>query len=693
MFSQHARLSAALLFPGLLLLWSSTLGQSPTLLPLPSPGGTRGPSALLFRGDGKQLWVAEQDENDIALVDCDSGRTVAHLPSGGQQPCALAASPDGHALVVANTFSGSVGIVDIDKRSLRTKIPLLGEPAGVAVTPDGRAWVSVSQLDQVAVIDIAGGKITRRIPVGHGPRVLALAPDGKTLVCANSLGGSLSLIDTDTNVERRRIALPAINLRGMAFTPDGAHIWVTGQQPHNELSTTRPETLWSNVLCEATIGVREEEKGKREKGKEPGIERMLVLDGADYGAADPCGLALDERGETAYVTLSGTHEAAVVPLIGNREQGTGNRGEIKKEEGAKAKSIFRSDGGAIDADLPIIAVGAEMRRISVGCNPRALTLRPHSGDVWIANHLGNSLTVLSSADLQNGANARVGVAEKAGNAPGGTGAALNGADKAQGGADKALKEAPQAGTALVGLEKAAAGLQTMRVVTLDAPFPSPNRRLKGRFFFSSAHVSHGQFFSCESCHPNGGTDGLSWKFAHVKDGMDARNTKDLRGLLLMTSPYGWGGREDDFEVFVHDEVGGLLKTRKLQHPEVHALWDLVNETPLPANPYRNSDGTMTASALRGKNLFTGQGGCVNCHVGVMSGGTRKRENIGTTPKDVTIDVPHLVGAYASAPYLHDGRAQTLEEIFTKYNPGHLHGNADSLTPEQLKDLVEYVKEL
>lgn len=691
MFPNHARLSAALLFPGLLLLWSSTLGQAPTLLPLPASGGTRGPSALLFRPDGKQLWVAEQDENDIALVDCDSGRTLAHLPSGGQQPCALAASPDGHALVVANTFSGSVGIVDVDKRTVRAKISLLGEPAGVAVTPDGRAWVSVSQLDQVAVIDIAGGKITRRIPVGHGPRVLALAPDGKTLVCANSLGGSLSLIDTDTNTERRRIALPAINLRGMAFTPDGAHVWVTGQQPHNELSTLRPETLWSNVLCEAGIrgqgsGVKEE-KGAREKGKETGLERMLVLDRAEYGAADPCGLALDEKGETAYVTLSGTHEAAVVPLHEGRGQDSGVRGqEIQKEEGAKTKSIFRSDGGAIDPALPIIAVGAEVRRISVGCNPRALALRPRSGDVWIANHLGNSLTVLPPANLRNGANPEARVAEKAGNAPGGTGNASNGADKAP-------KEALQAGKAPEGAEKVSAELPAMRVVALDAPFPSPNRRLKGRFFFSSAHVSHGQFFSCESCHPNGGTDGLSWKFAHVKDGMDARNTKDLRGLLLMTSPYGWGGREDDFEVFVHDEVGGLLKTRKLQHPEVHALWDLVNETPLPANPYRNADGTMTASALRGKDLFTGQGGCANCHVGVMSGGTRKRENIGTTPKDITIDVPHLAGAYASAPYLHDGRAQTLEEIFTKYNPEHLHGNADSLTPEQLKDLLEYVKEL
>ena len=647
-------LSAVLLVPGLLLAWGSTRGQSPGAMPLPAQGGTRGPSALCFRPDGKQVFVAEQDENDIAILDGADGKPAAHLPSGGEQPVALALSPDNHALIVANTFSGSVGIVDIDKQTVRTKIPLLGEPAGVAVTPDGRAWVSVSQLDQVAVVDIAQGKITQRIPVGHNPRVLALSPDGKTLVCANSLGGSLSLIDTETTKERARIPLPAINLRGMAFTANGSHLWVTGQQPHNELSTTRPESLWSNVLCEVRMG---EEKEKRRRGEEEtehrepstlnpqpstasGLERMLVLDMPEYGASDPCGLALDGKGETAYVALSGTHEVAVVSLKGMSDKGKEISGSAEA-----AKPIFKSDGGEISPNFPVAHVGTELRRLRVGCNPRALARRPHSEEIWVGNHLGNSLAVLPSVGSSAGA------------------------------------------------DKAAAESQTLRLVDLGTPSPSPNRRLKGRFFFASAHVSRGQFFSCESCHPDGGTDGLSWKFAHVKDGMDARNTKDLRGLLLLTAPYGWGGREEDFEVFVHDEVGGLLKTRKLQHPEVHALWDVVNETPLPPNPYRSADGSLTPAALRGRALFMGQGGCVNCHVGNMSGGTKKRENIGTTPKEVTIDIPHLVGAYASAPYLHDGRALTLEEIFTKYNPEHLHGSADSLTPAQLKDLLEYVKEL
>ena len=57
------------------------------------------------------------------------------------------------------------------------------------------------------------------------------------------------------------------------------------------------------------------------------------------------------------------------------------------------------------------------------------------------------------------------------------------------------------------------------------------------------------------------------------------------------------------------------------------------------------------------------------------------------------DVPHLAGAYDTDPYLHDGRARTLEEIFGKYNPQKLHGKAHDLSPAEMQDLLEYVREL
>jgi cytochrome c peroxidase len=56
-------------------------------------------------------------------------------------------------------------------------------------------------------------------------------------------------------------------------------------------------------------------------------------------------------------------------------------------------------------------------------------------------------------------------------------------------------------------------------------------------------------------------------------------------------------------------------------------------------------------------------------------------------------VPHLSNIYDSAPYLHNGIATTLEEIWTRYNPHDEHGLTNDMTKDQLNDLIEYLKTL
>jgi cytochrome c peroxidase len=57
------------------------------------------------------------------------------------------------------------------------------------------------------------------------------------------------------------------------------------------------------------------------------------------------------------------------------------------------------------------------------------------------------------------------------------------------------------------------------------------------------------------------------------------------------------------------------------------------------------------------------------------------------------DTPTLLGVYRSAPYLHHGKAATLEELLTTANKGDKHGTTSQLTSSEVGDLVEFLKAL
>jgi len=90
-----------------------------------------------------------------------------------------------------------------------------------------------------------------------------------------------------------------------------------------------------------------------------------------------------------------------------------------------------------------------------------------------------------------------------------------------------------------------------------------------------------------------------------------------------------------------------------------------------------------------------QNRCATCHFPPLYT-DRSRHDIGTKfpfDKDSRFDTPHLSNIYDSAPYLHNGIAETLEEIWTRYNPNDKHGVTNDMTKDQLNDLIEYLKTL
>jgi DNA-binding beta-propeller fold protein YncE len=121
------------------------------------------PSDLVFSPDGKTLFVAQSNRNLVAAVDVASRSVVRQIsvalgadgpgtPSAdalpdGSTPNALALAPGGKTLFVANADDDAVAVVDVsgDLRAARTKgfVPSGWYPAALALSRDGKTlWVA-----------------------------------------------------------------------------------------------------------------------------------------------------------------------------------------------------------------------------------------------------------------------------------------------------------------------------------------------------------------------------------------------------------------------------------------------------------------------------------------------------------------------------------------------------------------------
>src|SRR4029453_1932031 len=108
------------------------------------------------------------------------------------QPLALSA--DGAFLVVANPDNNSVSFFDLraDRNRRVAEVPVQIEPNGVAFLPDGsKGYVANTVSGTVSVIQtkIANGFIFRptvHIRVGTEPYGLALTPNGRKLYVTNA---------------------------------------------------------------------------------------------------------------------------------------------------------------------------------------------------------------------------------------------------------------------------------------------------------------------------------------------------------------------------------------------------------------------------------------------------------------------------------------------------------------------------
>jgi YVTN family beta-propeller protein len=219
--------------------------------------------------------------------------------------------------------------------------------------------------------------------------------------------------------------------------------------------------------------------------------------------------------------------------------------------------------------------------------------------------------------------------------------------------------------------------------------PSPERL--GEQHFHDASLGYQGWQSCATCHlGNGRVDGLNWDLPGDGFG-NPMNTKSLMDSYH-TPPVNHTGNIPDLASAVR---GGITGSIFVHLPESYAaeLEAYLSGLQPVASPCL-VDGNLSESALRGKALFEASG-CANCHSGTYYT-DQKMHDVGTgweRDGETPYDTPTLLEMWRTAPYLHDGRAETLEELLTLHNPDDRHGKTSRLNPGELEDLIEYINSL
>ena len=214
---------------------------------------------------------------------------------------------------------------------------------------------------------------------------------------------------------------------------------------------------------------------------------------------------------------------------------------------------------------------------------------------------------------------------------------------------------------------------------------------KGERFFHDASVCFQQWQSCASCHPGEArVDALNWDL--LNDGMG--NPKNTKSLLLSyeTPPTSATGVRADAMTSTRAGIRHILFN--VVPEEDAAAVDAYLKALKQVSSPRLVDGALSPAAERGKAVFE-MAKCGNCHPAPLFADL-KSHRVGTgrgREVETRFDTPTLVEIWRTAPYLHDGRAQTLAEMLTTFNEGNLHGETAGLSAEQLRDLVEYVLSL
>jgi DNA-binding beta-propeller fold protein YncE len=566
-----------------------------------------------------------------------------------RSPVDVALLPGGRLALTANHTADSVSLVDLLAGRVLAELPCGRKPVAVACSPDGRhAAVSNLWSGTLTLFDVEGAtiKCAGDLSVGIQPRGLVFSARGQVFL---ALSGSdeIAVLDWDRRQIVRRWPAPR-EPRHLALSPDGRFLAAASSRSAQVRlwDTASGKLLWTRKIEDAfnLRGLAFTPDGKAlicahvVKRSFPvsreNIDKGWVTDSRltrlplDGRAAPPLEQIALDKHGQA---VGDPHGVAFDPSGRYLAVTAGGTHEMLICEASALPWSGGDPGDFIDDSLT--KDDGKLRRLALEGRPLALAFLAGGRQAVVANYLRDRLQIV---DVRAG--------------------------------------------------------RVVRTIPLGGP-EHPALARQGEALFYDAHRSHNHWFSCHTCHADGHTCGLTFDTLNDDSYGNPKLTPSLRGVT-QTAPWTWHGWKKNLGAAVEKSYTQTMFGPKPSAEEVRAVVAFLGTLEHPPNPYRAADNEVSAAVKRGQALFAGAARCSHCHAPPEY----------TSPHNYDVKLqddgsphrrwnpPSLRGLWQRGPYLHDGRAATLEELLQDpHAPEKLGGHA--LTAEQRRDLIAFLKSL
>lgn len=244
---------------------SEMLHNTPTGMGLEGDG----PGALAVSRDGRLALVCNRVSRNLAVIDVRASSVVTHLPLV-DQPIGAAISPDGDLALVFERAGAQyrVSVLDLGSLDFVLEVMLDSYPLEAHFSPDGRLALLVtsqgfpgsSDAIYFLPLDDLGSGTYDRVSVGSIPPSQSLfdlefTADGLWAVLTANWSGKAYVLDIEKRDVAAALDVP-FNPAGVAIRPDGKQAVVAGHDALQFFVLDGAQTRPSHTLPMSTVGER-----------------------------------------------------------------------------------------------------------------------------------------------------------------------------------------------------------------------------------------------------------------------------------------------------------------------------------------------------------------------------------------------------------------------------------------------------